>query len=152
MGCAKASSDLSNNAECEDGLLERVPIFASPVPPTGSYRDLSLSPALDNPDSAIVSTVGTTTSGCCLLTEPNVGHAKPIASKCNHFLSRVRGQRERGHTKMRATIGRPRGNGRPVSPHSQRCHRSVRSMFTWGALYVRCSSWRLIVAVFTAFL
>ena len=45
-----------------------------------------------------------------------------------------------GHTKRRATIGRPRGNGRPDSPHSQRCHRSERSMFTWGALYVRCSS------------
>ena len=47
-----------------------------------------------------------------------------------------------GHTKRRATIGRPRGNGRPHSPHSQRCHR-------YGTLhvYVRCSSWRLIVAV-----
>ena len=59
---------------------------------------------------------------------------------------------DRGHTKSRATIGRPRGNGRPHSPHSQRCHRSVRSMFMWGALYVRCSSWRLIGAVFTVFL
>ena len=40
-----------------------------------------------------------------------------------------------GHTKRRATIGRPRGNGRP---HSQRCHRLVRSMFT--SFVVVCAS------------
>ena len=51
-----------------------------------------------------------------------------------------------GHTKRRATIGRPRGNGRP---HSQRCHRSVRSMFT--SFVVVCASdrkyWRLYYCV-----
>ena len=41
----------------------------------------------------------------------------------------------RGHTKRRATIGRPRGNG---IPHSQICHRSVRSMFT--SFVVVCAS------------
>ena len=49
-----------------------------------------------------------------------------------------------GHTKRRATINRPRGNGRP---HSQRCHRSVRSMFT--SFFVVCASdrkyWRLLL-------
>ena len=34
---------------------------------------------------------------------------------------------KKGHTKSLATIGRPRGYGRP---HSQRCHRSIRSIFT----------------------
>ena len=52
-----------------------------------------------------------------------------------------------GHTKRRATIGRPRGNGRP---HSQRCHRSVSSMFK--SFVVVCASdrkyWRLIILLY----
>ena len=41
------------------------------------------------------------------------------------------GYAEGGQTKRQIRNGRPRGNGRP---HSQGCHRSVRSMFTWGPL------------------
>ena len=74
-----------------------------------------------------------------------------IGVKTYFFNFSFRSVNLKGHTKRRATIGRPRGNGRPHSPHSQRCHRSVRSMFTWGTftcvvlvgalklLFLRCS-------------
>ena len=49
-----------------------------------------------------------------------------------------------GHTKRRATIGgRPHGFGRP---HLQKCHRSMRSMFTsFVVCAFGCEYWRLLL-------